>query len=50
MLELLCANEAPLQNVCLSLVMATVGTDYNQLNTVSNEKTNVLHVKSLFKI
>lgn len=35
---MLCTDEAPLQPMCLSLVMATVGTDYNQLNTVSEVK------------
>lgn len=36
MLQMMCTDGTPLQSVCLSLVMATVGTDYTQLNTVGN--------------
>lgn len=45
MLQMLCTNNAPLQNICLSLVMATVGSDYNQLNTVSNRKRYLKYAK-----
>lgn len=34
MLQILCSDGTPFQSICINLVFATVGTDYEQLNTV----------------